>query len=56
MENQNNIEIIQSIQATMSIEENGLDTNDISLVNQFLNNEITLEEALNIVVNENRGV
>lgn len=46
--------IVNNIQATMSIEDNMLDSHDICVVEKFLNNELSLEEAINIVIDENK--
>lgn len=44
-----NEKIIKNIKATMAVEGNFLESQDVSLINQYLNNKITEEEGIDII-------
>ncbi len=44
-----NDKILENVKATMAIEGLFLQDKDISLINQFLNNEITAQEGVDII-------
>lgn len=41
--------IIENVKTTMAVEGNLLRQDDVSLINQYLNNEITVEEGIDII-------
>ena len=44
-----NEKIIKNIKATMAVEGNFLESQDVSLINQYLDNKITEEEGIDII-------
>ncbi len=44
-----NDKIVENIKSTMAVEGLFLRDRDVSLINQFLNNEITVEEGIDII-------
>lgn len=44
-----NDKIVENIKATMAVEGLFLQEKDVSLINQYLNNEISVEEGIDII-------
>ena len=50
--NQNKIKIIDSIKASMEMENQNLSSHDISLLNDFADNKISIEDAMKSIISK----